>query len=507
MVKSKKKNKKSEDNIELMIAKTGKEMGMEYDQLKRFGDSRYYPLPWQLIFHNLARKCDVKNGPTKLGAGGARGPGKSHAVFAQVTLDDCQRIPNLKALFLRQTGAAARESFEDLIYRVLIGRMNFEFNKSTNVLIFGNESRVVLGGFKDTKDIDKYIGIEYDLMAVEELNQLTEDKVDKLLGSLRTSKTEWRPRLYASFNPGGVGHTYVKDLFVTPYRERRKSEALFVPATYKDNTHLNSEYIDYLEGLRGDLGKAWREGDFDLFEGQFFSEWRYDKHVVPAFKPPKTWRKFLGIDHGSTKPFSAHWVALDWDNNIWVYREYYSHRPDKGELGKNAEENAKAVVKLMEDDEQVEFACADASIFAKTGHGETIADILQRNGVGQPGTKIPMLLPSMKGTKTREARAQLLHQKLFWNEHVKPKLKVMETNRNLIRTLPALQFSERNPEDVDTDGEDHAYDDLTYILQKIEEVKTQKPPELLTNVERKMEAIKQTRSMTPAQMFNKRFEV
>src|SRR3990167_8488663 len=196
---------------------TAKEAGVPKDQANIFITSGYIPLPWQWEFHAAAREADKENGPVDIGVGGARGPGKSHAVLAQAGFDDCQRIPNLKGLFLRQTGMAAKESFDDLIQKVLAGRIKYERTIST--LKFPNGSRIVLGGFKTASDIDKYIGIEYDFIIVEELNQLTGDKYLKLRGSLRTSKPDWRPRMYTSFNPGGIGHDHVKSRYILPFRE------------------------------------------------------------------------------------------------------------------------------------------------------------------------------------------------------------------------------------------------------------------------------------------------
>ena len=174
----------------------------------------HIPLPWQWEFHAIAREADRKGGPVDIGLGGARGPGKSHAILAQVALDDCQRVNGLKGLFLRQTGVAAQESFSDLIDKVVVGRV--EYRRTGQTLSFPNNSRIILGGFKDERDIDKYIGIEYDVIIVEELNQLTEDKHTKLRGSLRTSKPNWRPRLYTSFNPGGIGHCIPSGQVLTP---------------------------------------------------------------------------------------------------------------------------------------------------------------------------------------------------------------------------------------------------------------------------------------------------
>src|ERR1044072_3793357 len=251
--------------------RTAKEAGSPKDQAKTFVERGYIPLPWQWRFHAAAREAHRPNGAVMIGAGGSRGPGKSHGIFSQISLDDCARQPNLKALFLRQTGKAAKESLEDLVSRVLSNNVKHEYSGSA--VRFPNGSKIILGGFKDEKDIEKYVGIEYDVIGVEEANQLSETKIEMLRGSLRTSKETWRPRLYASFNPGGIGHGYVKATFVEPWKAGIEKYTRFIHATYKDTPILNVEYTDYLEGLSGQLGQAWREGDFDILAGVFFTEW------------------------------------------------------------------------------------------------------------------------------------------------------------------------------------------------------------------------------------------
>src|SRR3990167_2894771 len=272
-----------EKSLELCI-QAAKDSGSPRDQVENFISRGYTPLDWQWSFHAAARAADLSDGPVEIGAGGARGPGKSHAIFAQSALDDSQRVPGLKTLFIRKTAISAKESFGDLIDRILKSKIAFDI--SNNIISFANESRILLGGFHSEDDIDKYVGVEYDEIVLEELNQLTEEKYEKLRGSLRTSKPGWRPRVYASFNPGGVGHNFVKTRFVLPHRLQEETTTRFIPATFEQNTYLNTEYIDYLKGLQGDLGRAWREGDFDLFAGQFFKEFSQKIHVCEPFVIP-----------------------------------------------------------------------------------------------------------------------------------------------------------------------------------------------------------------------------
>lgn len=455
-----------------------KEVGVPQDQVLNFIRYGYIPFPWQLRFHAKAREADKIDGPVMLGVGGARGPGKSHCVFGQMALDDCQRVENLKGLFIRQTGKAAKESFEDLIFKVLAGAIKYNYNKSNNILGFPNGSRIVLGGFENEGDIDKYVGIEYDFIAVEELNQLSKEKIDKLLGSMRTSKEGWRPRFYTSFNPGGIGHQWVKDLFVAPFKENKELKTKFIPSTYKDNPFLNKEYIDYLKELKGDLGKAWREGEWDLFEGQFFNEWNTERHTCPPFPIPISWKRFRGYDHGRTAPACCKWYALDQDARVWVYRELYV-------ADWNIDQIATEINRLSEG-EDYQYSVADPSIFASTGFidktgGQTIAEVFARYGV--------QFYP---GSNRRIDGWNVMHQYLHWKENVPPKMIYFKTCYNSIRTIPSLIHDDHKPEDLDSDSEDHAADTDRYFLMSLHERKEELPK---TDIERKLEELKKKDSV------------
>lgn len=457
--------------------------GVPYDQASELISSGYFPYPWQWRFHAAAREADEPDGPVDIGAGGARGPGKSHVVLSQVGLDDCQRYAGLKCLFLRQTGVSAQESFEDLISKTLRGRT--EYIKTKNSLRFPNGSRVILGGFKDESDIDKYIGIEYDIIIVEELNQLTAEKYEKLRGSLRTSKPGWRPRMYTSFNPGGVGHVFVKERYVLPSRAHHETVTRFIPSNYKENPNLNKEYIEYLEGLGGSLGRAWREGDWDTFAGQYFDEWRYDKHVVKPFVMPVTWKKFRSIDpSGRSGTTSCHWYALDSDGTAWVYREYYA-------TGKDHDQHAEEIRKLSEDKEGVSedyvYTVIDTAAFAKAGYSETMAEIYERHGVTG-------LVPA---AKERVVGWNAVHTYLRFDAiNTRPKLQIFETCVNMIKEIPLAQHDEKHPEDVASTyiGAAHfdALDDLRYFLRTLRE---QKAPRPLSVVERHMKRAREVENM------------
>lgn len=486
--------RKTDPRIEACVM-AGAKAGCPREQVRDLISRGYIPYPWQWKFHAAARAADNVDGPVDVGCGGARGPGKSHAVLSQAALDDCQRVDGLKGLFLRQTGVSARESFDDLVGKVVRGHVTME--RVTNVLRFPNGSQILLGGFRTESDIDKFVGIEYDLIIVEELNQLTEEKYTKLRGSLRTSKPNWRPRMYTSFNAGGIGHTFVKERYVLPHRENKETETRFVPSTYKENPALNAEYIEYLESLGGNLGRAWREGDWDLFEGQYFTEWRHVVHVVAPFPVPVTWIKYRSIDpSGREGVTSCHWYALDSSGKAWAYKEYYC-------TGRDLDEHAKAIARMSMDEggitEKYQFTTIDAAAFADVGYSENVADIFQRNGV----------IGLIPGAKERvvgwnAVHTYLRHGKDEAGNAQGPLLRVMSNCVNLARTIPLAQHDENKPEDVasvrepftDKDGRmgtEHqdAIDDLRYFLRTLREAKAPRAPTL---VERKLAGLRQQAS-------------
>lgn len=463
----------------------GIKAGCPVEQVEGLISKGYFPYPWQWQFHATARQADETGGPVDIGLGGARGPGKSHSVLSQVALDDCQRVAGLKCLFLRQTGMSAKESFDDLITKTVKGRVKYQ--KTITSLKFPNGSSILLGGFKDEGDIDKYIGIEYDIIIVEELNQLTEEKYKKLRGSLRTSKPNWRPRMYTSFNPGGVGHSFVRSRYVIPYREGKEKETRFIPSTYKSNPALNQEYIEYLEGLGGNLGKAWREGEFDVFDGQYFGEWRYERHTQRPFTVPASWPRYRSIDPSGQAGYTAcGWYALDSDGRVHKYREYVA-------TGKDSKDHAIEITRLSTDEsgvlEDYKYTVIDSAAFSKQGYSETTAEIYERHGVVG-------LIPA---AKDRVPGWTLVHQylKLPKSESEKPLLCIFSTCVKMIAQIPLAQHDELHPEDVSSKyvkteegGMEHndALDELRYFLRTLREQKAAKP---LSKVEARLKQLRE----------------
>jgi len=433
---------------------TAFEAGCPADQLENFIQAGYVAQPKQLEFHAAARQCDEAGGPVKVAQGGTRGSAKTHAAFAQVALDDCQRVAGLKWLFLRNIKKAATESFGDLVLKILYA-MPHEFAEGK--IGFPNGSRIIVGGFKDEKDIDKYLGIEYDGIVIEEPTLLSQTKADKVEGSLRTTMPGWRARMYLGTNPGGIGHLWFREMFVLPWREGRERETRFISSTYRDNAFLAPEYVAYLERLTGDLRRIWTEADWDAFEGQVVGEWRHELHVIDVRDLPEDfefWPKWRALDWGLAAPFCCLFFARDPDTGrVYVYRELYR-------AGMNTKRQAGMIVENSPPGENLTLTYADPSLWSKKDYkGKVISTADEMRLYGAPLTK---------AENDRLMGVRKVHDVLGMLPDGRPGLVIVRENcPNMIRTLPALPRDANRPEDVDTNAEDHGYDTLRYGLTNL----------------------------------------
>lgn len=432
--------------------------GMPSNQVERFIRSGYIALPKMTYFHAIAREADRGGGPIEIGMGGARGPGKSHAALAQIGLDDCQRYEGVKFLFLRKLAKSAQESFEDLIQK-LFTYTEHNYIPSRNKLEFPNGSSIVLGGFNNESEIDKYLGIEYDGLGLEEATQISKRKYDMLMGSIRTSKPGWRVRKYLTTNPGGIGHAWFKEKFVMPHRMGTEQFTRFIPSTYKDNPFLSPDYVYYLESLEGGLGKAWRDGDWDVFEGMAFPQWDYERHTCEPFQIPTHWPKWRAVDWGYSAPFCGLWVARNLDNQrIFVYREVYGP-------GFIDVQQARMIRENTATDEMIKATFMDPAMWSrnrqdKDGKVYSTADTYQDEGI----------FPN-KADNDRLGGKRKVDRMLGNLPDGDPGIVIFRNCKNTIRTIPELIYDAHRPEDVDTTQEDHAYDALRYLLTDIKEQK------------------------------------
>src|SRR5512141_1676723 len=299
----------------------GRRAGCPKDQMDRFQEADVILQARQLAASAAARECDRVDGPTAVGYGGARGGGKSHWLLAQLGADDCQRVPGLKCLLLRKVGKANLEHFEDL-RRKLFTNLGHEFSAFRGILTFRNGSRIIAGHFQNEKDIDAYLGLEYDVIGIEEATTLTARKYQDITTCCRTSKPNWRPRIYSTTNPGGVGHGWYRKRFIEPWQRHAEGETRFIAARVTDNRWNNPEYVRVLEGLTGWQRRAWLDGDWDIAAGQFFTTLRRDVHVIASFDDSRAVEWYAAMDYGFTHYTVVLLGCRDGDGNLFIVDEH-----------------------------------------------------------------------------------------------------------------------------------------------------------------------------------------
>jgi phage terminase large subunit len=448
--------------LERQYAEDAKAQGLAWDALVRFRKYGYAPQPKQIAFHVAARECDKPDGPTQVGFGGARGPGKSHGLFAQVALDDCQRFDNLKVLYLRKVAKNAREQFEDL-RRVVLRFCPHEYKSHQGMIHFDNGSRILIGHFKNESDIDSYLGLEYDIIVVEEATTLTSSKYKTLRDSNRTSKEGFRPRIYCSTNPGGIGHAWFKERFIKPAREGNETDTRFVFATVDDNIFLDAGYTKKLEENTGWKLSAYRYGDWDIAAGQFFTTFRYDLHVIESGSLPNpipdNWDVWASMDYGFQHPTVCHLFAST-DGVTFLVDEYYQAKM-------TVKSNAEGIIAMLGRHgvslDRLSKFVAGSDVFAKRGDntGETIADQYANEGI--------FLRPA--NSDRINGAGKLLELLGDAERNIASNIRISQSCARLIEQIPSLSHDPNRPEDVlkidvdeDGNGGDDAYDAARYGL-------------------------------------------
>ena len=405
--------------------------------------------------------------------GGAAGGGKSFAML--VDLLRYASNGNHRALLLRRTLAELTELIDQsrkLYPKAFPGAV---FRESKNTWSFPSGATALFSYVDKDNDVTRYQGQSFTWIGVDELGQYPTPYVWNYLRSrLRTTDPEIQTYMRASANPGGVGGWWLKKMFVDPavpndpfwatdidsgnilrYGPNHPTNAdqplyqrRFIPARLTDNPFLmeSGEYEAMLLSLPEVERRRLLEGDWDVADGAAFSEFDRSKHVVEPFEVPYNWPRLRAADYGYSSPSCVLWGAVDWDGNIWIYRELY----DKGYTGETL---ARIINALEEHDPLMQISVLDGACWSKHGTGPSIAETMIRNGT--------RWIPA---DKNRIPGKIELHRRLAVDERTdEPKLKIFSTCTNLIRTLPTIPLSKTNSEDVDTKADDHAYDALRYM--------------------------------------------
>lgn len=394
--------------------------------------------------------------------GGARGGGKSWSVrFKSVLL--ALNYAGITILVLRRTYPELLQNHILPLNAILKGVARYKETDKT--FYFPNGSRIIFGYCDTDKDVKRYQGTEYDVIFMDEATHFSEFVFACLKACIRGTNG-FPKRFYLTCNPGGVGHEWVKRLFINrEFRAGEKPEDYtFIKATVYDNVNLleaDPEYVAQLESLPPDLRKAWLEGSWDLFAGQFFPEWNPDVHVIEPIMIPKHWRKYVAMDYG-TDMLACYWVAMDEKGNGYVYRELYEGR-DNHKGANNAGHIASAAVErikeLTPDDEEIYMYLAPPDLWNKQSQtGRSTADTFRDHGI----TLTKVSNDRINGWMEMKEWLRVLP-----DEHGEPftRLRVFSTCPNLIRCIPALQYDEKIVNDAAKQPHEitHAPDAIRYL--------------------------------------------
>ena len=402
-----------------------------------------------------------------IGYGGARGGGKSWAMRTKLVLL-ALRYPGLNLLLLRRTLPELRENHLMPLQKLLCGTA--AYGSGARAFQFANGSRIRLGYCDSEADVFQYQGQEYDVIGVEECTHFTWTQVQFLMTCNRSVRPDFNARMYFTGNPGGVGHAWFRRLFVKKqFMETEKSEDYeFIPATVDDNEFLlnyDPGYVAVLDALPEKLRRAHRYGDWDVFEGQFFSEFidapshyqdRQWTHVIEPFSPPSAWPVYRSFDFGYARPFSCGWWAVDYDGRLYRILELYGCTDSPNTGLKWPPEKIFAEIARMEREHPYLkgkriFGVADPSIW-DASRGVSIEETAAGSGVYFD-----------KGDNARIPGWMQMHYRLAFDENGIPMLYCFSNCAGFVRTLPTLVFSKTNPEDLDTTGEDHIADETRYL--------------------------------------------
>lgn len=448
--------------------------------------------------------------------GGARGGGKSDGVLGEwATHAQIHGINAIGICFRRE-----RTQLVELIERskLIYTPLEATYNEQDKIWRFPNGARLRFAYLESDSDAMAYQGHSYTRVYIEEMGTFPNPApIMKLMATLR-SGAGVHCKFIATANPGGPGHLWIKQRYIDPAplglkilptvfenpftKEKINKNRVFIPSKVTDNKYTNTaEYIGNLHLAAyndPDLIKSWLLGDWNIMQGAFFNEWNTKIHVIKYFEVPKTWTRFMSLDWGSAKPFSVGWWAVvpdefDFVDNFgyipdirsWAtknemrlprgaivrYKELYGAMKDQNGLTvpnmglKLTVEEVAARIVHMENNEprgenqraRIAYRVADPAIFAEDG-GPSMAERFSAT---------PFRLNFQRADNKRVGRRGMMggwdqvHARLK-GEEGRPMMYFMDNCLEAIRTLPAMQHDEDNPEDVDTSGEDHAPDEIRY---------------------------------------------
>lgn len=416
--------------------------------------------------------------------GGARGGGKSWAIRTKAKLM-AAKYPGIKILIVRKSYPELINNHINTLKDELYGAGRY--NKTEKVITLENGSTIKFGYCATDSDLDQYQGAEYDIIFLDEATQLREEWIRKITACCR-GVNGYPKRIYYTCNPGGVSHGYIKRLFIDRRYEdgENPEDYSFVQSLVTDNHALmksQPDYIRQLEALPPKLRDAWLYGRWDIFEGQFFEEFRTTPdpikceeagitveealqqyrwtHVIPSFDlnagDRRGWTIMRSYDFGYNKPFSLGYWAMDFDGVLYRIMEFYgcTNTPNEG-VKWSPDEQFRRISEFEHQhpwlkNRKIVDSVADPAIW-DCSRGESVAETAERYGI--------YFSP---GDNARVAGWMQVHYRLQFDDNGYAMMYAFNNCKAFIRTMPLMMYSQTKPEDIDTTLEDHCPDEVRYL--------------------------------------------
>lgn len=380
------------------------------------------------------------------------------------------KYDGIRILIVRRTYRELEENHINILRQQLHGIA--VYNNTDKRLKFKNGSTINFMYCQYDKDLDKLQGQEYDVIFLDEAAQLTEYQM-KVITACCRGVNDFPKRIYYTCNPGGQGHAYIKRVFIDrKFKDGENPEDYeFIQSLVQDNKALmkyQPDYIKQLEALPPKLKEAWLYGRWDIFEGQVFEEFtddpvhyidRHNTHVIDPFIVPKDWKILRGFDWGYSKPFSVGWYAVDHENRMYRIKELYGCTQTANEGVKwTTNQVAKEIYDREHSDPNLVGrnigGIADPAIF-DSQTGRSIADDMASGQIYFDPADHNRIPGKMQ-----------CHYRFHFDENGIPMFYVFNNCPEFIRTIPMLMYSEKKVEDIDTDMEDHIYDEWRYVCME-----------------------------------------
>ncbi len=380
----------------------------------------------------------------------------------------CLAVPGAHVIIFRRTFQELRR---DIVPRVLayLPSALATYNATDNAFTFYNGSILRLGYCATDADVMHYLSAQFDMIIIDEASQLTGYQLMFLRSRLRTTIPGLKCLMIFCTNPGGPGHLWLKSRFidrcVDPTEERNYNPAqyLYIPARLQDNLILETNdpsYRERLESMPDDLRRAYLDGDWDIFAGQYFKELRRSVHGFEG-PPPDGW-DYIAFDYGESSPSAVYWFRVDYDGDVWVWKELYG-------AGYKYSELAEEIVEMNVDHYtgkrvDLRYIMAPFDIFGKAKGTGMVGSSIMEGVLYDNGIECGL----SKADNQRIEGWRHMREFLRYNpeRNIYPKLHVSTTDcPHFWRTVPACCHDPKNGEDLDTSSEDHSADAIRYGLQ------------------------------------------